>query len=772
MAHEKATLSFTLDDQFSSQMQEIVGKLGDFKRQLDETARKGGDEYREFGKDVQQLNQRMSGVEARLQSMGNLMRSAFAEFNKSLGQTHDSVAGIEGALAKLAVASFGLHTPMRGFGGALTLLGVQAGVASSGLLSLGSAFSQSFLKAEELRRQLGASNDYFIEYQVRIGQHLGETRQQTLQRLQRFASQFYETVRGSQSQLFGILSRFGDEGMQVFQQLQRARESGMESAQAYQEILMPWLSSQPEARQRRLSELLKIPFYVISQYQHEYENTKPPWVPDEESWNKWKDANTVLRRALKNIHDTLEDEAAKNIFPWKFLFVETLAGIAEYIAANVTTETLNQKLDEFKQSELMTDLMNEWDKFRKDIEKIPDDVRAWAQSIQEFLEPIFEFLEKWGLMSRNLPEPKQDDYFLKGTILDPGQSWSEIWQDLQNRMEWARRMREDPTQQLPLRAEERAGGARDVTSPMSQAAQQEQVAVDNLREIRDVMVWLRTQMKTKGKPVGGPTDTGGGELVNPRTGQTYGGGAPASTAGPPPTTGPDQQQGPTAVPPPPPPPSGAAQPPPPPPPGGGAATLPSEQDAAFARGDPMRNLMTMPPSDWNKLVAERPSIWWTGGVPIRDAGYDAFVDRHEESSNVQRRQSLRPWGFKPSAQIWEHGGSMGWQARAQANKELEAAQSATYGGQLGELQRGSLSVLGARISDADPTDSRARSEAASGGQDFNWADWGDVQPRVKVGIRVRGPRGMRVTSQDHSGIVDDPTVSVDHPTASADELEE
>lgn len=185
----------------------------------------------------------------------------------------------------------------------------------------------------------------------------------------------------------------------------------------------------------------------------------------------------------------------------------------------------------------------------------------------------------------------------------------------------------------------------------------------------------------------------------------------------------------------------------------------------------MSRLMKMPPQDWNKLVDERPSSWWSGGVPIRKEGYDAFMDRHEESTNVERRQQLRPWGFKRKTEFWEHGGSMGWQQRKAREEELEATQKQEYGGELGDLQRASLGALGTATGGATSAAKKVEEDARSG-RDFNWSDWNDTPPRIQVGIKVRGPRGTQVTKQDFSGVVDQATVTVDRPTASAQELEE
>jgi hypothetical protein len=62
MAKETATLTFELEDQFSAKMQEITGKLEDFKRRLDETSRKGTEGFAEIGRQVKGVGEQAHGA--------------------------------------------------------------------------------------------------------------------------------------------------------------------------------------------------------------------------------------------------------------------------------------------------------------------------------------------------------------------------------------------------------------------------------------------------------------------------------------------------------------------------------------------------------------------------------------------------------------------------------------------------------------------------------------------------------------------------------------
>ena len=62
MAKETATLTFELEDEFSAKMQEITGKLEDFKRRLEEASRKGTEGFAEIGRQVKGVGEQAHGA--------------------------------------------------------------------------------------------------------------------------------------------------------------------------------------------------------------------------------------------------------------------------------------------------------------------------------------------------------------------------------------------------------------------------------------------------------------------------------------------------------------------------------------------------------------------------------------------------------------------------------------------------------------------------------------------------------------------------------------
>jgi hypothetical protein len=515
MAQERATLTFTLEDDFSAKMAEITGKLEDFKRSLSDTSDRSEDSFEQGGKALVQLNQRIAATDTRLQSMANMMRNAFSEFTKSLAHTQRELGNFEQALVKLSGTGSQIAGRMRGVGGAIASVGAAVAAAVGGLAVLGRAFASSYQQAQNLRTRLGETNDYFILLQQRIGRHLGQTRNQTTQQLEHWKSEYYDSVRGSASDLFSVLTRFGDEGIKVWNQIDKARASGMGAAEAYSKILMPWLSTRPEDQQRRLSTLLEIPISLIRQYREEAEKIKPPWIPDDETWERWKQANVKLKTVLDAMNDTLDDAGRKYWFKFKLQVVNILGDIVTWINTNTPAmfTTLNTKLDEFKESDFMKEVMDEIRKFNEQIVKLPKEFEEWGKMIHEVLEPIFQFLEKWGLVQRQLPKPKEGE--AEGQA--PKKEGQTLWEWMQPTPEQEQARSEGriwtrpkwmPKWILPrLQLESGgAGGGGEAIYLKRQASDEQQKTTDMLREVRDVMVWLRTQMEDKAG-VGGPFGT-------------------------------------------------------------------------------------------------------------------------------------------------------------------------------------------------------------------------------------------------------------------------
>src|SRR5262245_54131383 len=119
MAQEQATITFTLDDQFSSKMQEIQAKLEQFKARLQDAGQRGRKGFEDVGGEVDKIGQRLTGIEFRLSNMSTFMRGAFTDFARSLASTQKDIGGLQTALLGLSASADKLVPVLRGVGGAV-----------------------------------------------------------------------------------------------------------------------------------------------------------------------------------------------------------------------------------------------------------------------------------------------------------------------------------------------------------------------------------------------------------------------------------------------------------------------------------------------------------------------------------------------------------------------------------------------------------------------------------------------------------------------------
>src|SRR5262252_2969682 len=406
MAQETASITFTLEDDFSSKLDQIQEKLREFQQKLMEPSERGRKGFKDVGDSVEGVGQRLGGVEMRVNNLSTHMKNAFVDFAKSLASTQKEVGGLERGLISVAETATRALGPLRAILGPIAgIVGVVTGTTAA-VYALGEHLADTFQAQENLRRELGETGDFFIDYVRRVGEHLGMTTEETDGVLNEFASKYFETVRGTASELYETFAKFGDEGEKVFRQLEQARQQGKGSAQAFHEILMPWLSVQPADVQRRFAALLRIPLKMIQDYAEEARRTRKPWEPDPEMKEKWEDANRKLRAAVNTLGDSLWDFYRQHLFPWQQSIVEKLGDVFTWINERLpgAIDKLKQSLDEFSKTDFVKQVSGEFGRFIREFNQISDDLKAWGRSIEAWLEPAMQFLEKWGLMSRGRAE--------------------------------------------------------------------------------------------------------------------------------------------------------------------------------------------------------------------------------------------------------------------------------------------------------------------------------------------------------------------------------
>src|SRR5262245_64501259 len=155
MAKETATITFTLEDEFSAKMQEIVGKLEDFRRRMSNAADRGSKGFQTVTKEVEGIGQKLGGVETRLHGMATFMKTAFDNFTKSLQTTHAELGKVEKGMMATGGVITQVANAMKGTPGIIAGIGAAATSASLGFYALGRSLSESYQQAKLLRTELG-----------------------------------------------------------------------------------------------------------------------------------------------------------------------------------------------------------------------------------------------------------------------------------------------------------------------------------------------------------------------------------------------------------------------------------------------------------------------------------------------------------------------------------------------------------------------------------------------------------------------------------------
>src|SRR5262245_2206155 len=198
MAQEKATITFSLEDDFSAKMQEIVGKLEDFKRKLDDTAKSGQEGFRKTAEQVKQVGDHSAGANASLRSMSTYMKDAFAGFNQQMA---GSVRGLTAFEATLATIGPRIQSLSSGFGVLATRAGTMAGAAAaagSAIYLLGRHLAQSYEQSRLLETRLGMTNAQ-IENMSRLWARIGKGPEDAIRAMDALVQRAMETRRGVES---------------------------------------------------------------------------------------------------------------------------------------------------------------------------------------------------------------------------------------------------------------------------------------------------------------------------------------------------------------------------------------------------------------------------------------------------------------------------------------------------------------------------------------------------------------------------------------------
>src|SRR5215831_1357016 len=386
MAKETATITFTLEDEFSAQFQEIVGKLEQFQRQLAETAKRGTEGFRETAEHVKKIGDHSAGANASLRSMSTYMKEAFGEFNRTIAGSVHGLTQFESRLTSIGPA-------LRGFVGtsnrvATILGGVAAGAATAAgsLYLLGRRLAQSYAEAELLERRLG-STGAAIENMRRLAARGGYGEEQAIRTLERIREHAYETRRGVEASLdkalrygiSGVGPQLADEANKI---LEKVRDQKISPEEGYELILKNIYGVQTSDEVKRV--IAKALGLTKEQMDVDFENIHKriraiDWSAD-------------MKKALGKLNDTIHKGMEEISNEW------TKAWNAMGPKAIEEMDAAIAKMQDAIKAAMPT-IVEEVRKGIKDLSTIPDSINeiitAWNKLKQTFSVDIWPHLPEW-----------------------------------------------------------------------------------------------------------------------------------------------------------------------------------------------------------------------------------------------------------------------------------------------------------------------------------------------------------------------------------------
>jgi len=347
MAKETATLTFTLEDEFSAKFQEIVGKLEDFQRRMGDVTDRGKKGFQEVGEKVKQVGDHSSGVNASLMAMKTHMADAFSAFNKAMGQSIEGLSKFQGNVEGMGSSLAGLARHFGTIGKAVGAIGSVAAAAAGSIYLLNRHLAAAYNETVNLETRLGMGSRS-IETVVQIFERMGKSREGALSFLEEWNKAIEESFEGSGSRIYkalrtGIQGEAGVNIANIFQETFEKIRAGIISKEDGIREALERIGPQPEWAERKIAEALHTTTDVIHRWIEESKNIVPPTIFSDQVLEAMKHLNREMADGFQRIRNAWtkgwnelgEEGVKKNEEAMKHLN-EQIAILAEKLPAAFT----------------------------------------------------------------------------------------------------------------------------------------------------------------------------------------------------------------------------------------------------------------------------------------------------------------------------------------------------------------------------------------------------------------------------------------------------
>jgi len=354
-----------LEDEFSAQFAEIVEKLDQFKRSLDEVSKKGAEGFKRVADNVKEVGDRGTGVNAQLSSMRTHMTDAFLNLNRSLAGTVQGLGSMEGRLATIGSNIVGLGEKLGPLGRALGGIAGGAAAAGGAIWLLGRHLTQTFKDMQNLQIQLGMSEASITTFE-RAFARFNKGPEDAHRALSRFNDAIEETsklagstvLRNMREGIAGAGAQIAAETDKIFS---RKRHGEITTEEAFREWMQRVYGIQPEAVRRRLARYIGESFEDLEQLRRHL-----PQVITPTTYSK------PMEEALENLNKTIHDQMEKISNAWVEEWNKMGPGEIEKI------NTAIAKMGEALRA-LIPIISQEFGKAMTDMVKIMDEIKGWVE---------------------------------------------------------------------------------------------------------------------------------------------------------------------------------------------------------------------------------------------------------------------------------------------------------------------------------------------------------------------------------------------------------
>jgi len=500
MADERANITITVNDEASVKLREISDQLESIYRKAQNATSSTSESVKKFQEQSDRHRENIRGQLTEYEKLGTGIRVAFTEGTRALNTMGLAMGPVTKALSE--GAKFGkefavaMGTTNLAIGGFVAL----GAAAAGGAILLARSINQAYQSSENFRRSLGTQDQGWIDRMVKARQLVGMTEEQARGSIQRLSNMMRDlATRGPQSEMARIArEQMGPAWSRAINDIQTQMQRGQITWQQAIEKLTKFVALQkdPEVR-RAAAEMLHIDPIEFERWKDISELFGRLVGQTKEMTNEQKklaDSVTALEVAYHNTGEKIKEAFGPTVLGWLTAFTTKTEEFVDWLGTvdwgklfgplgTAYERATNRGAAEGETSQVERRQLEREERRRRERERHPERFGGQQQP-QKFADVGGGFNPNTGGWAADV-EGRAGAY--SGNIED----------------------RRGPTGE-PIMIKE--------------FSEEQRKSTDYLREIRDIMEWIRGQQQIGAAGGGGGGGAGDGAAPGGGGAGTFGGG--------------------------------------------------------------------------------------------------------------------------------------------------------------------------------------------------------------------------------------------------------